>query len=700
MEASDLQTDARFYGRRPRLGKRRPALYPHVVKRVCASLLVLLTLPALAQEGVSPPAPDLLPLPADDAATAGDLTALAGPEVAGAAYRFVVAKALFAEGAYEAALDAFGEAEKLDPHDPFIHLERAQLLVRVAQLDRTPDERTERLREAAREVARARVLAPQNVDVLRGAAEVYLDLGPASPDAPVALREVLEALRTLEPDDVQILFALGRLYLEGGQADAAAEAFRRVASLTPENRMATTLLIEALLKGDKAAEAEGLLRDVLAADPAALEARLTLAELQESRGDHAAALETLRAAPTAQHADARLQRQVASSLYRAGDLDGALAATEALLARFPDERQPLILKVLVLAAQGKNAEAEALLARVRREDPVNLALAGMQARLLVREGKAEEAAALIAGVQQELAGRGQAPEAEQAGLELVHVRIEAEQWAEAAAAAAALAKAADPELRAAALALRVDALTELEHYAEALELLDSQTVQEEPDAAATTKRAELLLRLGRQTEGEELLAKLTASGNVQASMAAAQTYQRLERYDDSIPILERLLAGDTGNAPAAFLLGAARERSGQHQAAESAFRRALEIEPTFHPAMNYLGYMWAEKGERLDEALALVRQAVALEPDNGAYVDSLGWAHFQLGQYQDAISFLERATRLEPGDATIYEHLGDAYRALERRDDARQVYQRALDLGDDNAEEVRRKLHELEPPSP
>jgi tetratricopeptide (TPR) repeat protein len=647
----------------------------------------------LAQEA-APGAP-----PAGGGAAAPVATGAVGPDVAGAAYHFALAKALFGEGEYEAALAAFGAAEQLDPHDPFIHLERAQLLVRVAQLVGAPGERTERLAEAAREVARARVLASQSADVLRGAAEVYIDLGPSSPDAATALREVLEALRGLDPEDVQVLFALGRLYLERGEADAAAEAFRRVASLTPENRMATTLLIEALLKGDKAAEAEGLLRDVLAEDPTALDARLTLAELAESRGDHGAALETLRGAPADQRGDPRLQRQVASSLYRAGDLEGALAATEALLARFPDERQPLILKVLVLAAQGKNAEAEALLGRVRRDDPTNLALAGMQARLLVREGRPEEAARLIAGLQAEFTGRGQAKEAEQAALELVHVRITAEQWAEAEAAAAALAEAADPEVRSAALALRVDALTELERYAEGLALLDRQGGSD-ADPAITTKRAELLLRLGREAEGSELLGLLGTSSDSQQVLAAAQTYQRLERYGDSIPILERLLTRDGSNAAAAFLLGAARERAGQHDAAETAFRRALEIEPAFHPALNYLGYMWAEKGERLEEALTLVQRAVALEPDNGAYVDSLGWAHFQLGQYQEAISLLERATRLEPGDATIYEHLGDAYRALGRPDEARQVYRRALDLGDDNADQVRRKLHDLEPPSP
>ena len=205
--------------------------------------------------------------------------------------------------------------------------------------------------------------------MLRGAAEVYLDLAAASLEAPAALEEVLEALTRLDPEDVQALFALGRLRLDRGEAEAAAEAFRRVAALTPENRAATGFLIEALLKAKKGEEAEVLLAELLGRDPAALEARITLADLQGERGDHAAALDTLRGAPAAQRDDPRLQRQIGSALYRAGDLEGALAAAEAVLAREPGERQPALLKALVLAAQGKNREAGELLAGLRREIP-------------------------------------------------------------------------------------------------------------------------------------------------------------------------------------------------------------------------------------------------------------------------------------------------------------------------------------------
>ena len=105
-------------------------------------------------------------------------------------------------------------------------------------------------------------------------------------------------------------------------------------------------------------------------------------------------------------------------------------------------------------------------------------------------------------------------------------------------------------------------------------------------------------------------------------------------------------------------------------------------------ALNYLGYMWAEKGENLDEALAMVQRALELEPDSAAYIDSLGWIYFRQGDYRQALEQLDRAARLLPRDGTVQEHLGDVQRALGNVGEARTAYERALALGDDNVPQV------------
>lgn len=133
---------------------------------------------------------------------------------------------------------------------------------------------------------------------------------------------------------------------------------------------------------------------------------------------------------------------------------------------------------------------------------------------------------------------------------------------------------------------------------------------------------------------------------------------------------------------------------GDWESAETDLERAVEIAPEEPNALNYLGYSWAERGVNLDEAFRLIEKAVSLRPDSGAIVDSLGWAHYQLGQYEESLVNLEKAAALEPSDPTITEHLGDVYWRLGRRIEARYQWRRSLELDPDAVREtaIREKL--------
>ena len=115
-------------------------------------------------------------------------------------------------------------------------------------------------------------------------------------------------------------------------------------------------------------------------------------------------------------------------------------------------------------------------------------------------------------------------------------------------------------------------------------------------------------------------------------------------------------------------------------AAELDLKRALAIAPTHPLTLNNLGAFWSERGENLTEAFALIEQAVALSEDNGNIIDSLGWAHFQHGNYKEAVTHLERAVTLSHSDPLITDHLGDAYWRVGRENDARYEWLRALNL--------------------
>jgi tetratricopeptide (TPR) repeat protein len=124
--------------------------------------------------------------------------------------------------------------------------------------------------------------------------------------------------------------------------------------------------------------------------------------------------------------------------------------------------------------------------------------------------------------------------------------------------------------------------------------------------------------------------------------------------------------------------GIAYERSNQWNLAEADLEHALELKPDQPLVLNYLGYSWIDRGEKLHGGLKMIEKAVELRPDDGYIVDSLGWAHYRLGDYSSAVEYLEKALELVPEDPTINDHLGDAYWKSGRTTEARYQWRRAL----------------------
>ena len=102
--------------------------------------------------------------------------------------------------------------------------------------------------------------------------------------------------------------------------------------------------------------------------------------------------------------------------------------------------------------------------------------------------------------------------------------------------------------------------------------------------------------------------------------------------------------------------------------------------------LNYLGYSWIDRGEHLDQGMKMIEKAVELRPDDGYIVDSLGWAHYRMGDYEAAVEKLEKAVELVPEDPTINDHLGDAYWRTGRLVEARYQWRRALQFGPQESE--------------
>lgn len=145
-----------------------------------------------------------------------------------------------------------------------------------------------------------------------------------------------------------------------------------------------------------------------------------------------------------------------------------------------------------------------------------------------------------------------------------------------------------------------------------------------------------------------------------------------------------------------FQMAATYERNQDYAQATRIFLNVLQMKPDFVDALNYLGYMWAERGEHLVEARQMIEKAVAAEPDNPAYLDSMGWVLYMSGKLHESIPWLLRSVELSDvateDDPTLFEHLGDAYFAIGDHNNARIQFRKALTIED--KPEIQRKLKE------
>jgi|GEM_PF-951561 len=137
-----------------------------------------------------------------------------------------------------------------------------------------------------------------------------------------------------------------------------------------------------------------------------------------------------------------------------------------------------------------------------------------------------------------------------------------------------------------------------------------------------------------------------------------------------------------------FDLGTSLERAGRIEEAVDTFQKVLEMEPDHAPALNYLAYMWAERGKNLDQALSYVQRALEQDPENGSYIDTLGWVYFQQEKYEQAYDELLKAAEQIPDESVVAEHLGDVLLKLDRPVEALGYYRIALELGPGPREET------------
>ena len=643
------------------------------------------------------------------------------------AYHWWVAGSLAAEGDADGALESFEKAVEADPDEPFLRVEFAEFLYRQRLLSR-----------AQKQVERARELAPDEPVVLRAYGQIQLAQAGRSDAALRRAISTFERLREVDPDDIEGMLILGQLYQGSNDLDQAIEVYEELVRNNTDNHQLKRLLVDTLTKAGRDERAKEVLEEILRLEQESLESRLRLAELESEKGNHSAAIDILSSGVGRGGAsDPRLVEAMAREHFlraqapgvgrqkRDEDLARALELVRSVDAA-PASSGIGFLEANVLAALDRIDEAIAVLRDLESEGGRDPRVPMFLSRLLEAQGEVDEAADIL----EKLAGRTRrAAVAAEVKDRLARLEARRGRWLRVRDLTEELLASDDEAVRLRALSLHIDALIELDDVSAALQALRREQRRfDEVPSTLLLREGQILAESGRKREALRVLERdeLTQDLMPNVVFGRARLYIELDQEERAHKVVDRFaedgsferlfLAGQFFSAPgsfeqastylrralesreaeqdadlradAHFWLGQALERTGQVAEAARQFQAVLEIRSDDSTAMNYLGYMWADLGENLEEALALIQKAVEMEPENGAFADSLGWAHFKMGQLAEARRELERAAELTPANATIHEHLGDVYRELGMTDEAVAAYGRAIELEDDGVDEA------------
>ena len=176
----------------------------------------------------------------------------------------------------------------------------------------------------------------------------------------------------------------------------------------------------------------------------------------------------------------------------------------------------------------------------------------------------------------------------------------------------------------------------------------------------------------------------------EAHIVLGLTYLQKDQFDDAARALEEGISQNPKSADLHFNLGTVYDKLNRFDDVVRIMEIAIKLDPHHADALNYLGYSYAERGVKIDQALSLTKQAVALKPSNGYYSDSLAWAMFKSGLFAEALTEMKRAVALAGDDPVLYEHLGDIYAKQRNLSDAREAWLHSLELDPSNEKLLQR----------
>jgi tetratricopeptide (TPR) repeat protein len=614
------------------------------------------------------------------------------PNLAASYYHYSLAKWYENDGDMRKALSEMQLALQFNPKSSAIHAEIAILMGRTGNIA-----------EAIRYAQEGARLDPKDPDPHWILANIYFGSQDRKTQSKESMQKAIHELNVLQeltPDDERIFYNLGGAYFESNEPEKAIQAFEKFQSLSKsdagyreiakyyENAGNLEKAIEYLNKG-------------LKIQPDSPESLLSLGDIYSRLNKNKDAVSIYKSLLGASNNSAPILRRIAFALFETGAYQETIDILKELETKArPDRASQLLLGRTYLELR-RYSDAIKSLQMVLDRIPDDIETRFYLGRAFEESGKNSDAAKIYSALIEDTTDASQETRANRTVFQqrLAAVCLELGEYEKSIALYEEMAKT-DPKVVNPQLlnAYRISG-----QFDKAILLGKPLFEKNSNDVSLGVIYARIMADAGQSKAGTDILMNLlkTNPESVDIYVSLSEIYQQEKRYDDAEKIL---LRGENRNLqPEAnerlkFQRASVYERKKDFDRAESLIKEMLKANPKNAMVLNYLGYMLADRGVRLEEAVRYVKEALDLDPNNGVYLDSLGWALFKMNDFENAEKYLLKAGDLVANDPTIDDHLGELYFKAGNLEKAQDFWKKSVLIGKEpeDVQRVRLKLEALQ----
>ena len=658
---------------------------PTRTRNFLLALLLACSIGSLAQDKPTAPADQSTSAPA-----AVTPRAQKGPDKAAAYYHFAMAHiyeemvSMYGRADYaNKAVEEYRLAIENDPASDYLNAGLAELYAR-----------TGRIKDAVLEAQDILKRDGNNLEAHRLLGRIYLrslgdmQSGTQSQEILKLAIEQFEQIVRLDPKSVEDHLLLGRLYRLNNDLVKAENEFKTGIKIQPDSEEAVTAL--SILYNEEGDTSRAL--DVLNAFPeGARSAKLysALGYTYEQNKAYKKAIEAYQKSVDLDHDNLDSIRGLAQNLLNDSQPDAALVQYKVIAEADPSDAQTYMRMAEIYRRNGKLDEAHECLKKATAVVPDSLELKYNMAVIEEAQGKYDDSIALLKQLLEKTDhANGEYDTSEKNNRAIFIERL-----------GTVYRESNKPQLAVDTFRRMFDLGDDnaIRGYQQIIETYRDQkqwqlattTAEEAAKKYPSDRQLQMVAASQRADLGnpgpaiEQVKAMLKGTADDRdVYIALAQMYSRTKDWPQAEANINK--AKELSTKPdekdyVIFVEGSIYERQKKYDLAEESFHKVLADNPKDPQALNYLGYMLADRGTRLEEALGYIRRAVALDPQNGAYLDSLGWVYYRMGNYDLAEENLRRASEKIGSDPTVQAHLGDLYQKTGHLKLATAHWQRALD---------------------